>query len=180
MKKLLFAILIFTSLQSMAQFKSASLQAAGLTCAMCSKAINKSLEKLNFVESVQADIKSSTFLIVFKQGVPADFDALKTAVQDAGFSVAKLKVTANLKDLQVQNDTHVKIEGKNFHFINASSQVLNGEKTFTLADKDFVGVKEFKKIAAGAHMSCVQTGRAAACCSKAGMEANERVYHVTI
>jgi len=39
-----------------AQISSATLQASGLTCAMCTKAINKSLEQLNFVESVKPDI----------------------------------------------------------------------------------------------------------------------------
>ena len=64
MKKLITIIALFLVIQTNAQFSSANLQAAGLTCAMCTKAINKSLEKLSFVQSVEADIKSSSFNII--------------------------------------------------------------------------------------------------------------------
>ena len=67
MKKLITVILLFLVFKSNAQFTSANLQAAGLTCAMCSKAINKSLEKLTFIQGVEADIKSSTFNITFRE-----------------------------------------------------------------------------------------------------------------
>src|SRR3982750_633164 len=99
--KLIIMILLaaFSSSAATAQFKSASLQASGLTCAMCTKAINNSLEELPFIKSVKADIKSSTFNIVFKDGGKVDIDQLKNAVEEAGFSVAKLKLTANFDNL---------------------------------------------------------------------------------
>ena len=66
MKKLFFIVLIaFVGLSSQAQFTKATLQATGLTCAMCSNAINKALVKVPFVESVKADIKNSAFHMVF-------------------------------------------------------------------------------------------------------------------
>src|SRR5690242_10466487 len=78
-----------------AQFTKAKLQATGLTCAMCSNAINKSLQKVSFIESVKADIKNSAFEIAFKQGAEIDIDAIKDAVEDAGFSIGKLQLTGN-------------------------------------------------------------------------------------
>jgi len=163
-----------------AQFSSANLQAAGLTCAMCSKAINKSLEKLSFVQSVTADIKTSSFNIAFKKDAAVDIDALRKAVDDAGFSVAKLKLTGNFNDVKVKNDAHVTIEGKTFHFLNTGNQTLNGQQTLVIADKDFVSAREFKKISSSTKMTCVQTGKAASCCTKEGVPQNARVYHVTI
>ncbi len=75
MKKIFFlAVATLLSFAGMAQFKSASLQAAGLTCAMCTKAINTSLEQLPFVKDVEVDIKTSSFIINFKEGSNADFD----------------------------------------------------------------------------------------------------------
>ena len=181
MKKLFFlAVASLLGFSGMAQFKSAGLQAAGLTCAMCTKAINKSLEQVPFIKAVDVDIKSSTFLITFKEGSNVDFDELKKAVEDAGFSVAKLSVTGTFDHLKVENDAHVQIGGKNYHFLNIQPQTLEGEKTIVLADKDFLSSKEFKKISAATKMSCVQTGKAAACCSKDGITANSRIYHVTI
>lgn len=180
MKKIFIIICFFAATTAHAQFTSANLQAAGLTCAMCTKAINKSLEKLSFVQSVEADIKSSSFTISFRKDANADIDALRQAVEDAGFSVAKLKLTGNFEDVKIANNAHVNIGGRTFHFLNVSSQTLSGVKTIQLADKNFLNAKEFKKYSAATKMACVQTGKAAACCSKEGIAENTRVYHVTI
>ena len=45
-------------LQSNAQFTNAALQASGLTCSMCSKAVKTALEKVPFVEKVQVNLKT--------------------------------------------------------------------------------------------------------------------------
>jgi copper chaperone CopZ len=181
MKKLfIFLSILLVAFAANAQFKSASLQAAGLTCAMCTKAINKALDRLPFISKVEPDIKNSAFQITFKEGVEVDFDALKNAVEEAGFSVAKLKITAAFNNVAIENDSHVQLNGKTFHFLNVSNQKLNGQKTFVLVDKNFVSDKEFKKFSAATKMSCVQTGKAANCCVKDGVPQNARVFHVTI
>jgi copper chaperone CopZ len=181
MKKVLFLIMVLVMvLQSQAQFNKAYLQATGLTCAMCNNAINKALQKLPFVESVKSDIKNSAFNIVFRQDADVDIDVIKNAVEGAGFSVGGLKLTGTFNEVKIANDEHVKIGKENFHFLNVSSQVLNGEKTITVVDKNFVTAKEFKKISAATKMSCLQTGKTDDCCIKDGMPANARIYHVTI
>lgn len=181
MKKIIIiCIIALMGSGAMAQFSSASLQAAGLTCAMCTKAINKSLEKLSFIQSVRPEIKSSSFTIQFKDGVDADFDAIRKAVEEAGFSVAKMSITGQFNKVAIQNDAHAQIGGKNFHFLKVDPQTLQGEKTLTLVDKDFTGAKEFKKFSSATKMSCVHTGKAANCCTREGITANARIYHVTI
>jgi copper chaperone CopZ len=181
MKKLLIiSILVMLVMQSNAQFTKATLQATGLTCAMCSNAINKALQKVGFVESVKSDIKNSAFAIVFKSNADVSIDALKDAVEDAGFSVGSLKVTGNFNDVKIAADQHVKIGNADFHFVEVASQTLNGENTITVVDKNFVSAKQFKKISSSTKMACVQTGKAAGCCTKDGVAADARVYHVTI
>ena len=180
MNKIIILLLLIIAKPSLAQFTSANLQAAGLTCAMCSKAVNKSLEKLSFVQKVTSDIQTSSFIITFKRDGPVDFDALKKAVADAGFSIAKLKVTGNFSGIGIEKDMHVQIDGKTFHFINTGKQILDGEKTLVIADKDFISSKEFKKISAATKLPCIQTGKAGTCCIKDGILENTRVYHVTI
>ena len=181
MKKLLLILVIaLTAFSSNAQFTTANLQATGLTCAMCSNAINKALQKVPFVESVKADIKNSSFGIVFKKDAEVDIDALKDAVEDAGFSVGSLKLTGNFNEVKIAPDQHVKIGNENFHFLNVKSQVLNGEQTIAVVDKGFVTEKQFKKYSSATKMSCIQTGKAASCCVKDGIPAAARVYHVTI
>ena len=175
---ILFILVAFTTAR--AQFTSANLTAAGLTCAMCTKAINTSLEQLSFIGSVKADIKSSSFNITFKKNSVPDFDQMKKAVEDAGFSVAKLKVSGNFENIAVKKDAHVAIGNKTFHFLNAANTTINGQKTLTLVDKDYVTAKEFKKYSAETTMSCIKTGRAEGCCTKEGIAANTRIYHVVI
>lgn len=174
------ALLVLAGSLSQAQFTKATLQATGLTCAMCSNAINKALLKVPFVESVKSDIKNSAFNIVFKQGEKVEIDALKIAVEDAGFSVGSLRMTGNFNDVKVENDKHIKIDNVVFHFLNTKDQVLDGEKTITVVDKDFLTTKQFKKLSSTSKMSCVSSGKAEQCCLAEGISADTRVYHVTI
>ena len=180
MKKIFLIIAIIASLQSYAQFTGASLQASGLTCAMCSKAVKVALEKVSFVKEVKVDIKNQQYNMVFKENAATDFDELKKAVEDAGFSVASLKVKGNFDHVKAAKDTHVAISGLQFHFLNAANTTLNGESTLTIVDKDFLTAKAFKKFSAASKMSCVQTGRASTCCEQAGVHVNTRIYHVIL
>jgi copper chaperone CopZ len=177
-KQFLLAPMLVLSVCLNAQFKTASLQATGLTCAMCSNAINKALQGKPFIQSVKADIKNSSFNIVFKENADVDIDELRKAVEDAGFGIRSLKLTGNFKQLKIGNDAHVQIGDKNFHFLNVSDQVLNGEQAITIADKDFLTAKQFKKFSESTKMKCLQSGKAGACCP--GVTAGTRIYHVTI
>jgi copper chaperone CopZ len=170
MKKLVVIIAVLFVSQLDAQVTKATLQASGLTCAMCSKAVFKALSAVPFVEKVQPNIQLSSYDLVFKPGSKIDFDALSKAVVDAGFSVSMLKVTTRFQDTKVQDDAHVNVGDKLFHFVNVPSQTLSGEKTIKLIDRNFVGVKDQKKYEKMTSMKCYQTG----------MMDGQRVYHVTM
>jgi len=180
-KKLVFLFLgVFFVLISNAQITKATLQASGLTCALCAKAVYTNLASLSFVESVDTDLNASAFLIIFKKNAPVDFDQISKKVQDAGFSVASLKFTIKLDNLKVGNDVHSTIEGNVYQFVNVKAQNLNGEVVLKIVDKDFVSAKEFKKFSSSSKMECMKTGRTAACCLSAGIKENTRIFHVTI
>jgi copper chaperone CopZ len=180
MKNIIIIAAMLLSLSASAQFKSANLTAAGLTCAMCTRAINIALDKLPFVESVKPNIKTSSFDINFKAGSPVNFDALKNAVEGAGFSIARLAVKADFKNVSINNDSHIKLGDKTLHFLKVPASTLNGEKSIIIVDKDFLSAKEHKKYAAATSMACVHTGKAATCCSSSGIPSGTRIYHVTI
>lgn len=180
MKKLIIIAIVLASMQANAQYKQATLQASGLTCAMCSNAIYKALEKLPFAGTIKSNIKESTFNITFKEGANVDFDAIKKAVEGAGFSVANLKVKANFDNVSVSNDSHISLGGSNLHFLNVKKQVLNGDQMIQVVDKKFVSDKVYKKHAASTKMECVKTGVMENCCSVKGTAAGNRIYHVTI
>lgn len=182
MKKSIIILLFifFGGISATAQFTSGVLQASGLTCAMCTKAINNSLEELPFIHSIKADIKNSLFNISFKPGASIQIDRLKEAVQEAGFSVARLKLAANFTNVGVGNDEHIQLNGETFHFLNVKDQTLNGNSMITIVDKNFLPGKEYKKYREATKMQCVHTGRAGACCGKEISGANTRIYHATI
>jgi len=170
-------LLLASSIATEAQFKSASLQAAGLTCAMCTKAINKALLQVPFVKEVNPDIKNSSFQIVFKEGQPLDFDALGKAVEDAGFSVARLQLKGQFDNVKVENDKELRINGSIFHFTHVTEQTLNGEKTITLVDKNFLSARDFKKFNVPGKGSPIQNSKSVS--GDASREAG-RVYNATI
>ena len=180
MKQILFIVAFaIISATSYSQVKQIQLQAAGLTCSICSKAVFKALSAVAFVKDVKADIKTSSYVIHLKDENVFDFDALKKAVENAGFSVAKLSANINFSNAKVENDTHLKYAGKTFHFLNVKPQTLNGDYTIALLDKNFVAAKEFKANNKFTTMKCYQTGVMESCCSKSN-KVGERIYHITL
>lgn len=169
MKKIFFLLFISLGLLANAQIKKADLRASGLTCAMCSKAVYKSLSSIAFVEKINVDIQKSTYEIVFKSGMGVDFDALSRAVVDAGFSVAQLQVTSVFNGIKAKKGAQIELDGKTIQFINGNDQLLNGEKTFSIVDKNFVSAKEFKKYSASAGKTY-----------ESGFADGKRVYHAIL
>ncbi len=180
MKKLFSAIAIFITISASAQVTKVSLQASGLTCSMCSNSISKALKTLPYVQNVTADIKNSAFDIDIKPGSKVSFDEIKKKVEGAGFSVASMKADVHFKDQQIMNDDHITTAGLTLHFINVKDQKLNGDKTIRILDKGYVSAKAFKQNEVYTKMDCYKTGFAGSCCTKGGMAAGSRIYHVTI
>ncbi|HMI77258.1 MAG TPA: heavy-metal-associated domain-containing protein [Ferruginibacter sp.] len=180
MKNLILIMLVLFSFTSVAQVKSVSIQASGLTCSMCSNAINKAIKSLDFVDKVDANIKNSSFDVSFKPGSNIDFDKLKKKVEDAGFFVARFTASVNFDKVAIVNDDHVVIGSTVFHFLNVKDQTLSGDKTIRLLDKGFVTAKEYKKNSIYTKMECYKTGVAGACCAKDNLPAGKRIFHVTI
>jgi copper chaperone CopZ len=144
MKKIFVLLAIAFSISAGAQVTKVSLQASGLTCSMCSNSINKALQKLDFIDKIDADIKTYTFEITFKRNSHIDFDMIKRKVEGAGFSVSGFVVTMILDKVLAKENQPVTIEDKTFLFLNKEQQLLDGEIQIRLLDKGFVSPKEYK------------------------------------
>lgn len=168
------------SLLATAQVDQVILQASGLTCSMCSNAINKALKTIPYVDKVTANIKTSSFNITFKPGAAVRFDDLKKKVEEAGFFVAKLTANINFTGTAIAGDTHVTVNGMMLHFVHVKDQTISGGKTVQVIDKGYVSAKDFRKNEAYTNMECYKTGVAGTCCKKAGVASSDRIYHVTI
>jgi len=150
MKKIFFLAAIVISISATAQVTKVSLQASGLTCSMCSNAINKALKTIDFVDKIEPNIKTSNFDITFKPGSKIDFDKLKNKVEDAGFFVSRFIATVHFDNVQLNPREPLVIGDKTFQFVNSTGQVLNGDKTLKIIDKGFLSMKEYKKNAVAA------------------------------
>jgi copper chaperone CopZ len=147
MKKILFLLIaIGYSQLGTAQIKSAKIQASGLTCSMCSNAINKSLKAVSFIEKVESDVETSTFEVTFKEKERVDLNAVQQAVEDAGFSVAQLLFTMNVDSLAMKNVTEATLFGHQFYFVNVKDKTLSGEVEFKVLGKAFMSSRAYKKI----------------------------------
>lgn len=180
MKFIMSLCVLFFSLISNAQFKSANLQALGLTCAMCSNAITKSLKTIPFVETVDVDLKNTSYNLKFKEGVVVDFDLIRKKVESAGFTVGSLKVTAQFNEVNVKDEALFVIGGQVFHFVGVKEQVLNGEQSFQIINKYFVTLKDAKKYQAISKSEILKTEKAGTGGKALGVDAATRVFNITI
>jgi copper chaperone CopZ len=180
MKNYLGILLIFISVGLNAQFKSAKLQALGLTCAMCSNSITKSLKTIPFIETVEVDLKNTSYELKFKDGAEVDFDVIRKKVENAGFSVGNFTVVTNFNNVKIKNDALVMVGGQLFHFVSVKDQMLNGEQKVQIINKFFVPLKESKKYASFSKSELLKTEKAGTEGKILGVDASKRVFNVTI
>lgn len=161
------------------QITGATLQASGLTCALCAKSIYTNLTSLSFVESVDTDLNASSFLISFRKGQEISPGLLKKKVEDAGFSVSNLSFDFTASNQTVNHDVPLKIGQTFYHIVNFKSKVLNGSSKWQIIDKGFVGAKELKKLMSAVKENCYQTSEIADCPNSENIT-SFTTYHVII
>ncbi len=84
---------LISSTRSYSQISKAEIRATGLTCSMCSNAINKQLKKMTEVDSVATDLNTNTFVVYLKKENALSPMVFKESVEKAGFFVGSLEVT---------------------------------------------------------------------------------------
>ena len=176
MKKFLITlslIIIFNTGYSQSFYSN--LKAIGLTCAMCSYSTQKSLEKLDFIESITPDLEATSFKLEFKDDMFVDFDLIQEKVGDAGFFVGSIEIVFN-NNIKAENDKHDLISGNLFHFFSDTDIETN---VYTLVDKKFIRKSEYQIISGKTSHACYETGvHTASCCSKHENLKSNKVFHL--
>ena len=165
---------------SFSQISKATLQASGLTCALCAKSIYTNLTSLEFIDSVDTDLETSSFLIVFKPGIKLDIDAIRRKVEDAGFSVSKLLLRVDQGGLSIGHDQKIRIDDNVFHFIDVKTQQSPSSFEIRVIDQKFLSAKEFKKLTSGSKISCYQFTNSLPCSMPEGYKGAVGIFHVTL
>ena len=127
------ALLVFSL--SNAQISNAEIKATGLTCSMCSNAINKQLKSMPEVASVDTDLNTNTFTVTLKKDNTLSPKIFKDKVEKAGFFIGSLIVSMNTEA----------IKNKNYINVNDNKSVGSVAK-IQILDKGFVTAKEYKKL----------------------------------
>lgn len=143
MKKImLIAIMSSITCITNAQIMKAEIVATGLTCSMCSNAIQKQLKALNETDSVSTDLNSNTFTVYLKKKNGLTPKTFKDRVEKSGFFIGSMIITMPFDNLKVESNT----KAGDYIFVDTTPQTLNGQTKFKVLDKGFVTAKEYKKL----------------------------------
>jgi len=151
------------------------LKATGLTCAMCSYSTQRSLERLDFVESIIPDLEETSFLIDFKKDKFIDFDLIQEKVEDAGFFVGEIEVIFS-DEITAENDKHSIHNGNLFHFFGDN---VSKSKIYKLVDRSFIPKSKFDIISEKTDHACYMTGKkTSTCCAKHESTKSNKIFHL--
>ena len=144
---LLMTIVVLLSINiSFAQISKAEIIATGLTCSMCSNAINKQLKSLPEVQNVAIDLNTNTFTVTLKKNNNISPKILKEKVQKAGFFVGSMIITLDFDNQKIQNNAKINKNNLDLIFLDTNAKTLNGLTNLKILDKEYVVTKEFKKL----------------------------------
>jgi len=139
-------LVLMTSVQSYSQISKAEIMATGLTCSMCSNAINKQLKATVGVDSVSTDLNTNTFTVYFKKDSKIMPRVLKEGVEKAGFFIGSLVITVPTDNLKIEVNKTISLNGSTFVLLNEELKNSNGETKLKIYDKGYVTQKEHKKL----------------------------------
>lgn len=134
------------ALQANAQITKAELVATGLTCSMCSNAINKQFKAMSEVESVTTDLNSNTFTINLKKGNTLTPKSFKDKVEKAGFFIGSLVLTMPFNNIKAADNIAYNNSNVSYIFLDTKAQTLQGDVKVKVLDKGFVTQKEHKRL----------------------------------
>ncbi len=131
----LLALVVFNFSNANAQISKAEIRATGLTCSMCSNAINKQLKALPEVADITTDLNTNTFTVTLNENTSITPQTFKQSVEKAGFFIGSLLLTS--KTSSIKNEKYIVVDAKTMD---------SEEVTYQVLDKGYVTDKEYKKL----------------------------------
>lgn len=132
---------------SFAQISKVEIIATGLTCSMCSNAINKQLKAMPEVEKVMIDLNNNTFVVNLKSNSMITPQMLKNNIEKTGFFVGSMILTMDVDNLQTKEHTSFKNATGTYVFVDSNEKITNGSLRLKVLNNGFVTKKEYKQSA---------------------------------
>jgi copper chaperone CopZ len=139
--KLILLLLTVSATQSWAGLKWIDVGVNGLTCSMCTRSVEMSLRRLDFVDSVVMSLETTEGRIFFKPNTPVNLNQLAKAVTNAGFSVRFLKLQITFDDIPLNSDGSFVFQGQPYQWLDFKDKV-KGAVALKLVDESFLPKKE--------------------------------------
>jgi copper chaperone CopZ len=149
-----------------AQFETVYLGVNGLTCSQCSRTVEMSIRKLDFVADVQMNLQHTEGTITLKKDKKADMDKIAQAVVNAGFSVRYLKADLKVANSVAATSSCFNYNGDEYVFTQAPKAPLSGTVKLTFIGKKYLPKNEYKKMEQYMNVKCGT--------------ASGKVYHVSM
>lgn len=146
-KQFILLVMLFGVMTSYSQISKAEIIATGLTCSMCSNAINKQLKALPEVEKVMIDLNTNTFMVQLKKDNHITPQQLRANIEKAGFFVGSMILTIDVDDAQAKDNTSFKNASGTYVFVDAKEKAANGTLRLKVLNSGFVTKKEYKQSA---------------------------------
>jgi copper chaperone CopZ len=129
---------------SHAQILAAKVGVNGLTCSMCTRSVEMSLRRLDFVDSVGMSLENTEGVIYFKKDLPVNLDQIAKAVVNAGFSVRYVSILFDFNNLQVQENGSFVFQGQKFVCVDYHERPGKQPIWLKLIGEPFVPKSEMK------------------------------------
>ena len=144
-----------------AQFETVYIGVNGLTCSQCSRTVELSIRKLDFVSDVQMNLQHTEGKIILAKNKKADMEKIAQAVVNAGFSVRYLQADLNVDNSVTASGSCFNYNGDQYVFTEVPKTPLKGTVKLKFIGKKFMPKNDFKKVEAHMNDKCGSaTGKA--------------------
>lgn len=154
-------------MQGEAQIKEVQIGVDGLTCSQCTRSVEMSIRKLDFVKDVKMNLQHTEGTIIFKPNRRVNVDQIAKAITNAGFSVRYLQASIPFNNTTIADGHCFANDGTHYEFIQTKPQTLNGMVMVKFIGSKFVPKKDLKKWQPYMKNSC-------------GAGEGDKVYYITI
>lgn len=146
-KRFMALVMLLGITSSYAQISKAEIIATGLTCSMCSNAINKQLKAMPEVEKVMIDLNNNTFVVNLKNNSLVTPQMLKSNIEKTGFFVGSMILTMDANKVEPKDNSSFKNASGTYVFVNPDEKAANEKLRLKVLNSGFVTKKEYKQSA---------------------------------
>jgi copper chaperone CopZ len=143
MKFIPIALVLFFATQAHAEFTWVEVGVEGLTCSQCARSVELKVRKLDFVEDVKMNLRTTTMRVELKRDSGVDIIQIAKAVDDAGFSVGYVNAGFVFHQVEVEDGLCLRLNDVVFNFVKTGHRVLDGETILKFVGQPFLSGREF-------------------------------------